>query len=93
MFCFVPLQRVIQNTTTSNITIIAVGAVMGLFIGNLLFIHLLEKHNSSLVTTIAYTTPLFVLLLALLVLNEKLDSVKLLGIFITVIGVMMICYK
>jgi drug/metabolite transporter (DMT)-like permease len=84
----------IQNTNTYTIAIIAIGAFLGLFIGNLLFINLLEKQNSSLVTTIAYTTPLFVLLLALLFLkNEKVTGIQMLGILITVIGIMIICHK
>lgn len=84
----------IQNTNSSTNAIIAIGAVLGLFIGNLLFINLLEKNKSSIVTTIAYTTPLFVLLLALLFLkNETVTGMQMLGIFVTVIGIMILCYE
>jgi drug/metabolite transporter (DMT)-like permease len=83
----------IKKTNINHIALIAFGAIVGTFLGSMLFVHLLEKHNSSLVTALAYTTPVFVLLLAFFILKEKLDRVKILGIFLTVIGIMLICYK
>lgn len=77
----------IVNSNISIILLIVIGSIIGIFSGNLLFTYLLEKHNSSVVTTLAYTTPLFVLIMSFLLLKEK---PKLLGIFVTVIGVLLI---
>lgn len=81
------LCKDIQKTNPNHILMIVIASIIGTFIATILFTYLLQKHNSSVVTTIAYTSPIFVLILALLLLNEKFDYVKLLGIFITIIGI------
>jgi drug/metabolite transporter (DMT)-like permease len=83
----------IKNTNTANVIFIAAGAVLGLFIGNVLFMHLLEKNNSSLVTTLAYTSPIFVFLMTFFILKENIEPIKIVGIILTIIGIMILCYK
>jgi drug/metabolite transporter (DMT)-like permease len=67
-----------------------IGSFIGTFVATTLFMELLEKHDSSLVSALTYTTPMFVFLLAVVILQEKLDLIKAFGIFITVIGIVII---
>lgn len=82
----------IINTNFKHIVLIAIGSIVGTFIATILFVSLLEKHNSSLVTTIAYTSPIFVFLMALFILKEQVDIIKVLGILLTLIGIVIISY-
>ena len=87
------IKKDINKENAKTIALIAVGSIFGTFVATILFLNLLEKHKSSLVTTLTYTTPLFVLLLALLFLKEKVTDIQILGIFVTVIGIMILCYE
>ena len=85
------IKKDIKKANINFISLIIIGSILGTFVATLLFLNLLEKHKSSLVTTLTYTTPVFVLLLALLFLKEKVTGIQMLGIFVTVIGIMILC--
>jgi drug/metabolite transporter (DMT)-like permease len=84
------IKKDIKKANLNFISLIIIGSILGTFVATLLFLNLLEKHKSSLVTTLTYTAPVFVLLLALLFLKEKITGIQMLGIFVTVIGIVII---
>jgi len=84
------IKKDIKKANINFISLIIIGSILGTFVATLIFTSLLHKHNSSLVATIANTAPIFVLLLALLFLNEKITGIQILGILITVIGIVII---
>jgi len=93
MYHYDIISNDIQQTNIKHIVLIIIGSIIGTFIASILFIHLLEKHNSSLVTTLAYTTPVFVALMAIFILKEDIDTTKFLGICITIFGVFIINFS
>lgn len=84
------ISKDIRKTNTEYILFIGLGAIIGTFIATILFMYLLEKNNSAVLTTLTYTSPIFVLLFAILVLEEKITMIQIIGILITIIGVLMI---
>lgn len=83
----------IQSINAKDIMIIVVGSFIGTFVATVLFMELLEKYDSSLVTALTYTTPMFVFIMGYFILDEDIDMLKLYGIFITIIGIILIGYN
>jgi drug/metabolite transporter (DMT)-like permease len=98
MVCFAIYNRKeiltdIENAKNQDILLIIIGAMLGLFIGNALFMYLLEKNNSSLVAAIAYTSPIFVFIISVIIFRESIEPIKVFGIVLAVTGVSIICYN
>lgn len=83
----------LQTAHSKDILLIIVGSFIGTFVATILFMELLEKHSYSLITALTYTSSMFVFLRAFLILQEELDLLKAYGIFITVIGIVIISYN
>lgn len=81
----------IKKIKSIDIILLIGGAIFGLFFGNILFMYLLEKNNSSVVAALAYTAPVFVFIMSLIILKERIERIKILGIALTVSGVAIIC--
>jgi drug/metabolite transporter (DMT)-like permease len=72
--------------------IIAGTSIVGGFCANLLYFYILKKHNSAIVSALTYASPIFVLLLSMIFLQEPIHPIAVTGIMITVFGVAMISY-
>jgi len=65
--------------------------ITGFIIANLFFYYSIKNiHNTHTVATIAYTAPIFTFIFALLLLNHKFSMYSLIGVIITVIGVVIV---
>ena len=72
--------------------IIASTAIIGGFTANLMYFHILKKHNSAIVAALTYSSPIFVLLLSVLFLKEPIHPITVIGILTAVFGVVLISY-
>lgn len=70
---------------------IAINMIILVFITNLLYAYLLDIHaKSSIVSAVVYSAPLYSILFAYFILNEKLNISSIFGIFLIVTGLIII---
>ena len=69
---------------------IFIAVFFGLFISNALYFYVLKRNEPSVVVAITFSCPLFTLLGAYFILNEKIHSYGLLGILSIVFGIILI---
>lgn len=84
------LSKDIQKTESKYILLLIIVSIFGTFVSTILFTYLLEQYNSFMITSITYTSPLFVLILGYLFLNEKVDIINIIGIIPAVVGITLI---
>jgi len=58
-----------------------------LFFGNIIYYYVLKDNNSSIVTALEGCAPLFTLVFAYYLLNEKISFIGLIGILLIILGV------
>ena len=71
---------------------LAVNTLLGAFLANVLYYVALQHNDSYIVTTIMYSSPIFVFLFAMVFLNERVSWISILGVILTVIGILLIAY-
>lgn len=64
-----------------------------IFITNLLYYDVLKNHDSSIISGIVGSSPIFTLLLASIFLKENIDFISKLGIIFVIIGVFLIAFN
>jgi drug/metabolite transporter (DMT)-like permease len=80
----------LDNITRRDILIIlSIGLFSG-FIGNMLYLYVLKDHNTSIISALIYSSPVFTLIISYLFLNEKLNMYGLLGVITIIIGVILV---
>lgn len=57
------------------------------FGANILYLWVLQHNDSYVVTAVAFTSPIFTLILAYFILNERVTPISVVGVFMIVIGV------
>ena len=60
------------------------------FFANIIYFYLLKNHESSIISALIYSSPVFTLIIAYLFLKERLDIYGLSGIFAMILGVILI---
>jgi drug/metabolite transporter (DMT)-like permease len=70
---------------------IIIGVVsLTVFLANIIYYYILKKHESSIISALIYSSPVFTLIIAYLFLKERLDIYGISGIFSIVLGVILI---
>lgn len=87
------LKRDFKTIDALLIFEIVVAITVAVFFANIIFYKLLEKHDSYLVTALTYTSPVFTVVLAWLILKEQISWINGLGIGLMIIGVLLVVYK
>lgn len=72
---------------------LAVSTVFGSFLAALLYFRVLQNNNSSIVSTLSYSSPVFVLLMSRWFLKENTHPVAMMGIGVTMIGIFLIAWS
>ena len=67
--------------------------VIGGLIGNILYIYVLEKHDSYITTALVSVSPFFTLILAYYFTKENITLYGVLGVTFIVFGIMLIAYN
>lgn len=73
-----------------NVLFIFICIFGGGYIAEIMFLNLLKNNKSAIITALTYSSPFFTLLLAYLILNEKITLYGILGIIFITIGVIFI---
>lgn len=84
------INQDLSKLSLSSYLLIACTVITTSFIANLIYYHLIKQYSASLVTTLVSTAPLFTVILAYLILKEKLNLKSLIGIVVTITGIILI---
>ena len=76
-----------------QVFLIAITVILGGFFANLLYFIILNKHESSVVSALIYSSPVFTLVLAMLFAKEKVSIVGIMGIILITLGVICIAFN
>lgn len=80
----------INKLTPRDILLIVGISVFAIFMANIIYYYILKDHESSIISALIYSSPVFTLILASLFLEEKVDSYGISGIIAVIIGIILI---
>lgn len=89
-FQYETIRGDIARLTNMELLVIFLSATLAGFSANYLYYYVLKSNDSSIVSAVVSTSPLFTLLLAYFLLKEKMTLIAILGIFFIVIGIVCI---
>lgn len=81
------IKNDIRNISLADVGILGITSISAGFLANYLYFTVLRKYESSLVSALIYSCPIFTLLLANFYLSEKIDNYGIFGILFVVLGV------
>ena len=73
-----------------DIAILTIVPIFVVFIGNYLYYTMLKTHESSIISALVYSAPIFTLILAHIFTNERLTKYGMIGVLMVSIGIIMI---
>lgn len=80
------LEDIKHNITWKTLVLMMASGFLGLFLANLVF-HKLIAVNNVYITSLAYTAPLFSVLIAYLILGESICTLQIFGILLITLGI------
>jgi len=89
-FNYKMFMKDVNKIKYEDILIIILSSIGILVIGNLIYYYVLREHDSSLVSALIYSSPVFTLILAYIFLKERLSMYGYLGIFSILLGIIFI---
>lgn len=75
-----------MNISNEKLLLISINTIVFSFISGLLYIYLLKHYDVNLVVALTYTSPIFIILLSQMFLNETITFTSKIGIVFIVIG-------
>ena len=87
-----PIQKLNDKLTRLDVLLITISSVLCLFVANIIYYTLLASPDnaSAIVTAITFSSPLFTLLIGYMFLGEKVNLRAIVGILLTVMGLVLI---
>jgi drug/metabolite transporter (DMT)-like permease len=79
-----------KRLTPLNIAGIAFTAIITGFVANILYLQALKKHHSYVVSALVYSSPVFTLILAYLLLKEQIMVMGASGVLCIVLGIILL---
>lgn len=80
----------IQTLTAINTFWICLASLIMSFVAKILYLHVLKKKESYVVSALVFSAPFFTAILAVLLLKEKVTLEKLVGVMLIVIGIVVL---
>lgn len=92
-FFYKTVQKDLVKITISDSLLFLFSGVVILFLGNAIYYYVLKDNDSHIVLAIESCAPLFTLILAFILLHEKINVFGILGTIFIVIGVIFISFN
>ena len=80
----------LTNLNPTLIFMICVATLMSVIIANIIYLELLKHHNTGIVTAIAYTAPVIVLLFSMIVFKETISFYSCIGVLMVICGTIIV---
>lgn len=87
------IAKDIKKVNSKDILIIFAVSLVAGFLANFLYYYVLKSHESSLVSALVFSSPIFTLIVAHFFMKEQLNGFGILGILLIVLGVVFIAYN
>lgn len=87
------IAKDIKKVNSQDILILISVSLGAGFFANLLYYYVLKSHESSLVSALVFSSPIFTLIVAHFFMKEELTSFGVLGILLIALGVICIAYN
>jgi transporter family protein len=84
------IYKDINKISKKDIILILFSSGIAAFFGNVLYFNILKKHESSIISALIFSSPIFTLIFAYLFLKERIHTIGLFGILFIVTGVICI---
>jgi drug/metabolite transporter (DMT)-like permease len=90
---YTEIAKDVKKINSHDLLILFSVALIAGFLANLLYYYVLKSHESSIVSALVFSSPIFTLLVAYFFLKEELSGFGILGILLIVLGVVCIAYN
>ena len=87
------IDKDLKKITQFQIFCIIATAIFLTILPNFLYYYFLKRTKASIITAVAYSAPVFTLILAYLFLNEKIKAISVLGIILITLGISFVSYE
>jgi drug/metabolite transporter (DMT)-like permease len=87
------ITKDVKKINNQDILIIFTVSLVAGFLANLLYYYVLKSHESSLVSALVFSSPIFTLIVAHFFMKEDLNGFGILGIILIVLGVICIAFN
>ena len=84
------IYKDMYNISKTDIIVILFSSGIAAFFGNVLYFNILKNHDSSIISALIYSCPMFTLIIAYLFLKERINTIGIVGILCIVLGVICI---
>jgi len=81
------IKNDVKNVKLQHIYWIAITSIVTAFIANVIYLFILKKHDSYIISALIYSCPIFTLVLAYIFLKEHITFTGLIGVFLITAGV------
>jgi uncharacterized membrane protein len=80
-------SRDLHNGTTQDFIIIATTSIITVFLVNMIYYYVLKNHETSIISALIYSAPVFTLVISYLFLSERIQLIGIIGILLILSGV------
>jgi drug/metabolite transporter (DMT)-like permease len=79
-----------NKLTFRDLFILVLVSSFTIFLANMMYYYILKNHESSIISALVYSSPVFTLIIAYIFLKERLDIYGISGIFFMILGVILV---
>jgi len=79
-----------EKMTAKDLGILVALSIFTTFLANIMYYYILKDHESSIISALIYSSPVFTLAIAYLFLKERLDIYGVSGVMAIIVGVILI---
>ena len=79
-----------NKLTFRDLFILVLVSSFTIFLANMMYYYILKNHESSIISALVYSSPVFTLIIAYIFLKERLDIYGVSGIFLMIFGVILV---
>jgi drug/metabolite transporter (DMT)-like permease len=87
------INKDIKKLIIKDYILIIFSVITTVFLTNLIFYSILQKNETSIITALVYSAPFFTLIIAYLILKERINNYGILGILLIILGVIFIAFN
>ena len=84
------IYKDIHKISKRDIIVIIFSSAIAAFFGNILYFNILKNHDSSIISALIYSCPMFTLIVAYLFFKERINTIGIFGILFIVLGIICI---
>ena len=84
------IYKAIHKISKRDSIVIIFSSAIAAFFGNILYFNILKNHDSSIISALIYSCPMFTLIVAYLFFKERINTIGIFGILFIVLGIICI---